>query len=34
MAARTAADEHGIAELTAMTLQARTLRRSLREPPS
>jgi hypothetical protein len=32
MLARTAADEHRIAELTAMTDQARSIRRALREP--
>jgi hypothetical protein len=31
MLARTAADEHRIAELTAMTDQARSVRRALRD---
>jgi hypothetical protein len=33
MLARTAADEYGIAEIDAMSQQARAIRRALREPP-
>ena len=31
--ARTAADEHGIAEIDAMSSQARAVRQAFREPP-
>jgi len=33
MLARTAADEHGIAEIQAMAQQARAVREAFREPP-
>ena len=33
MLARTAADEHGIAEIDTMTRQARAIRQAFREPP-
>jgi hypothetical protein len=33
MLARTAADEHGIAEIDTMSRQARSVRRAFGEPP-
>ena len=33
MLARTAADEHGIAEIDTLSRQARTVRQAFREPP-